>query len=175
MSDKQKNCSEEYISIYERLRNERDLTREEVSSMLIEQGIDLKPSRLGRIEKGMAITPREVLILSRAYGEPYLCNYYCANECDIGIKYVPEIKVQDLANIVLEMLASLSSIEDRQARLIEITADGSIDDEEIKDFIGIQNDLERISVTVEAMQLWAEEMLAEGKINKKKYDEIKGK
>lgn len=164
----------EYTSIYEKLRNERKLSREAVSSMLMEQGIDLKPSRLGRIEnEEFPITPREVLILSKVYGEPSLCNHYCANECDIGKKYVPEIKIKDLAHIVLEMLASLNSIETRQAQLIEITADGNVDDSEIKDFVSIQKDLERISVTVEAMQLWAEEMIAEGKIDIKKYNQIK--
>ena len=60
-------------------------------------------------------------------------------------------------------------------RLIEITADGNIDDDEIKDFVFIQQELERISITVETLQLWVERMLADGKINLEKYNEIKGK
>jgi hypothetical protein len=61
-----------------------------------------------------------------------------------------------------------------QERLIEITADGNIDDDEIKDFVFIQQELERISITVETLQLWVERMLADGKINLEKYNEIKG-
>ena len=50
--------------------------------------------------------------------------------------------------------------------------DGSIADDEIPDFINIQKELERISVTVEALQLWAEQMIADKKINIDKYNEI---
>ena len=77
-----------------------------------------------------------------------------------------------LAQIVLEMLASLNSMKSSQERLIEITADGKIDDDEIKDFVFIQNELERISITVETLQLWVEQMLADNKINMDKYNEI---
>ena len=94
--------------------------------------------------------------------------------CEIGQKYVPEIKTKDLAQIVLEMLSSLNSMKKSQERLIEITADGNIDDDEIKDFVFIQQELERISITVETLQLWVERMLADGKINLEKYNEIKG-
>ena len=68
--------------------------------------------------------------------------------CEIGQKYVPEIKTKDLAQIVLEMLSSLNYMKKSQERLIEITADGNIDDDEIKDFVFIQQELERISITV---------------------------
>ena len=51
----------------------------------------------------------------------------------------------------------------------------NIDDDEIKDFVFIQQELERISITVETLQLWVERMLADGKINLEKYNEIKGK
>ena len=61
-----------------------------------------------------------------------------------------------------------------QERLIEITADGMIDDYEIKDFVFIQKELERISITVETLQLWVEQMLADKKINIEKYNQIKG-
>jgi hypothetical protein len=63
----------------------------------------------------------------------------------------------------------------RQEGLIEITADGNIDDDEIKDFVFIQQELERISITVETLQLWVERMLADGKINLEKYNELKEK
>jgi hypothetical protein len=41
--------------------------------------------------------------------------------------------------------------------------------------VGIQKELERISVTVETLQLWVEKMIADGKINMDKYKEIKSK
>ena len=106
---------------------------------------------------------------------PRLCNYYCSNQCPIGQEYVPEIKAKDLSQIILEMLASLNSMNKKRERLIEITADGTISGDEIEDFIYIQEELERISVTVETLQLWSERMLANGVIDEQKYKEYKSK
>ena len=59
--------------------------------------------------------------------------------------------------------------------VFEITADGKVSDDEIEDFIYIQEELERISVTVETLQLWSERMLANEIIDKSKYEEIKSR
>ena len=53
--------------------------------------------------------------------------------------------------------------------LIEITADGEISDDQIEDVVRIQEELERISVTVETLQLWSERMLATGAIDREPY------
>lgn len=57
----------------------------------------------------------------------------------------------------------------KQERLIEITADGEVDSEELDDFIFSQEELEKISITVETLQLWSERMLASGKIDADEY------
>ena len=163
-------------TIYKETRKKHDLTRDNVCDKASLMNNLIQPERLERIENGkFPITPDEVMLLSEIYGEPTLCNHYCSKECPIGEKYVPEVKVKDLAQIVLEMLSSLNSMKKSQERLIEITADGIIDDDEIKDFVFIQEELERISITVETLQLWVEQMLADKKINIDKYNEIKGK
>lgn len=160
-------------NIYRQLREKQGFSREAAS---IEAKDMISPERLERIENGkMAIHPDEVLLLSDIYKQPSLCNHYCSNECPIGREYVPEIKVKDLSQIVLEMLSSLNSMKKNQERLIEITADGTIDDSELEDFIFIQNELERISITVETLQLWVEKMIDEEKINLEKYNALKGK
>ena len=162
-------------TVYKEIRKRNGLTRDEVCDKASEMDKPIQPERLERIENGkFPITPEEVMLLAEIYKQPTLCNHFCANECPIGEKYVPEIKVKDLAQIVLEMLSSLNSMKKSQERLIEITADGTIDDDEIRDFVFIQKELERISVTVEALQLWVEQMLADKKINIEKYNEIKG-
>lgn len=162
-------------TIYKATRKKHDLTRDDVCDKASLMDNPIQPERLERIENGkFPITPDEVMLLAKIYGEPTLCNHYCSKECPIGEKYVPEVKVKDLAQIVLEMLSSLNSMKKSQERLIEITADGTIDDDEIKDFVFIQKELERISVTVEALQLWVEQMLADKKINIEKYKQIKG-
>ena len=160
-------------TIYKKTRNKYGLSREDVcdKAMLLDK--PLQTERLERVEnKKFPITPEEVMLLAEIYGEPTLCNYYCSHECPIGEKYVPEIKIKNLTQIVLEMLSSLNSMKKRQECLIEISADGIIDDDEIRDFIYIQKELEKISITVETLQLWAEQMLADNKINMQKYNKI---
>ena len=111
--------------------------------------------------------------MAEKYHAPQLCNYYCSNECEIGKQYFPEVKVKDLANIVLAMLSSLNSAKKRQERLIEITSDGRIAADEVEDFVLIQEELEKISITVEALQLWAETKLASGDIDIDAYNAAK--
>lgn len=155
---------------YQVRREELELSREKASELLG----TIPPERLERIEnEKVQPHPDEVLLMAEAYKMPNLCNYYCANECPIGREYVPEIEIKELSQIVLEMVASLNSMHRKQERLIEIAADGRIDGDEIKDFIHIQNELERISMTVEALQLWSEQMVADGAINMELYNKYK--
>ena len=153
-------------NLYQTRREELGLSREKASELLE----SIPPERIEKIENQKSLPhPEEVLVMAEAYKTPNLCNYYCANDCPIGKQYVPEIEMKDLSQIVLEMLASLNAMRSKQERLIEITVDGIIDGEEIKDFVHIQKELEKISITVETLQLWSEQMLAEGKINEEAY------
>ena len=157
---------------YQLAREQKGLTREKAAELL--EG--LTPERIEKIESGKSLAhPDEVLIMSKGYKMPELCNYFCARECPIGEKYVPEIAPKSLSEIVLEMLASLNTMQRSRDRLIEITSDGKVSDDQVEDFVRIQQELERISVTVEALQLWAERMLAEGKINLELYKKFKNK
>lgn len=162
--------TKENKNVYQQKREELGLSREKASELLKA----LPAERIEKIENEKTIPhPDEILAMADGYKSPELCNYYCANECPIGKQYVPEIKIKDLTQIVLEMLASLNSMHKKQERLIEITADGIIDNDEIKDFVQIQEDLERISITVETLQLWSEQMIAENKINVEAYNRYK--
>ena len=146
------------------------LSREAASELLE----SIPPERIEKIENERSLPhPDEVLVMSDKYKQPSLCNYYCANQCPIGQEYVPEIKVKDLSQIVLEMLASLNSVGKQKDRLIEITADGKISGDELEDFIFIQEELERISITVETLQLWSERMMATGVIDEEQYNAYK--
>lgn len=159
-------------TVYQLSREKLGYSREKASQVL---GW-ISPERIEKIESEKS-TPRsdEVLEMSIGYKDPNLCNLYCARECPIGQQYVPEIKVKDLSQIVLEMLASLNAIHKKQERLIEITADGQVTGDELKDFIHIQEELEKISITVETLQLWAEQMLANGAIDIDAYNAAKDK
>lgn len=162
--------TKENKNIYQQLREEQKWSRDKASQELG----TIPPERIERIESGrFNAHPDEVVLMTEKYKAPQLCNYYCANECEIGRQHVPEVRIKDLAQIVLEMLSSLNSAKRNQERLIDITADGVIENDEIDDFIGIQDNLEKISLTVEALRLWSEKMLADGKIDLDAYKEAK--
>ena len=157
---------------YHLIREELGLSREKASELLV----TIMPERLEKIENEKSTPhPDEVLTMAEKYKRPSLCNYYCSTQCPIGQQYVPEIEIKELSSIVLEMLASLNSVNKKKERLIEITADGRIDNDEIDDFIYIQDELERISITVETLQLWAERMLANGVIDAEAYNAKRNK
>lgn len=159
--------TKENKNIYHKTREALHLTREAAGELLE----SIAPERIEKIENERCLPhPDEVLIMAEKYKQPNLCNYYCANQCPIGQQYVPEVKIKDLSQIVLEMLASLNSMNRRKERLIEITADGVISDDELEDFIHIREELERISIAVETLQLWSERMLATGAINAEQYE-----
>lgn len=164
--------TKENKNIYHKTREALQLTREEASDLLE----SISPERIEKIENERSLPhPDEVLVMADKYKQPNLCNYYCANQCPIGQQYVPEIKVKDLSQIVLEMLASLNSMTKQKERFIEITVDGKITGDELEDFIYIQEELERISIAVETLQLWSERMLATGVIDAEQYRAFKNK
>ncbi len=158
--------TKENKNIYQRTREALDLTREEASDLLVA----IAPERIEKIENERSMPhPDEVLLMSDAYKQPSLCNHYCANQCPIGQQYVPEVKLKDLSQIVLETLASLNAIQKKKDRLIEITVDGKISGDELADFVLIQTELEKISIAVETLQLWCERMLDTGAIDRQRY------
>lgn len=164
--------TKENKNVYQRYREKLGLTREGASNLMP----GLSPERIEKIENERSLPhPDEILLMADGYQAPQLCNHYCSNECPIGKEYVPSIEVKDLSRIVLEMLASLNRMNQRKERLIEITFDGVVQDEEVSDFVAIQDELEKISIAVETLQLWTEQMLASGAINMELYDKKKRK
>ena len=162
--------TKENKNIYQITREGLKLTREAASELLE----TISPERIEKIESERSMPhPDEVLLMSDQYKQPSLCNYYCANQCPIGQQYVPEIKVKDLSQIVLETIASLNAMQTKKNRLIEITVDGQITGDELADFVYIQEELEKISVAVETLQLWCERMLDTGAIDRAQYEAFK--
>ncbi|WRK55138.1 helix-turn-helix transcriptional regulator [Coprobacillaceae bacterium CR2/5/TPMF4] len=125
---------------YLKRRMELNLSREKASELLE----SIPPERIERIEnEKVNIHPDEVLIMAEKYKMPSLCNNYCANDCPIGQQYVPEIKINNLSQIVMEMVVGLNKVQANRDRLMEITVDGKITDDELEEFVDIQKELKR--------------------------------
>ena len=157
--------TKENKSVYMRSREEAGLTREAVSERL---GF-ISADRIYRIENGALPDPEEVLQMAESYQDMSLCNYYCANECRIGQEYVPEIQIKDLSQITVEMLATLNHLNKDKDRLLEIAVDGMISADEIPDFLSIQDSLEKMSITIDALKLWVDQKIAEGQLDRESF------
>lgn len=150
-------------NIYQLSREEQDLTRERASDLLKY----ISPDRIEKIESEKSVPhPDEIIAMAECYKKPSLCNYFCSHECPIGIKSVPEIEVKDLSQITLEMISTLNRLYKDKDRLIDITVDGKISTDEIRDFKSIKQTLETMSATIASLNLWIDETIASGKIDK---------
>ena len=110
-------------------------------------------------EESIKIQPEDIVALSKVYNKPELRNYYCCHQCDIGAIDAPEVIYKDnVHEILVNMAISLESVNTKKTRLREILADGKVDDAEIADLNKILEELEKISMTVEAIQLWCEKV-----------------
>ena len=164
-----KKSSIENKNIYLKSREDADLTRAEASELMKY----VSESRLEKIESEKTTAhPEDIIAMAKAYRKPVLCNYYCSHECAIGQEQVPEIKEQSLAEIVLGMLSSLNTLNREKERLIEITADGLISDDELPDFVHIKEQLDKLSLTLDAMKLWVDNTIASGAIDPKKLEAL---
>lgn len=147
-------------NIYFLSREAADMTRAEAAEALY-----ISEDRIEKIEyEKSAPHPDEVLAMAGCYKNAALCNYYCSHECPIGQEYVPEIKIKDLSQITLEMLSNLNALSKEKDRLVEITVDGSISEDEMPDFKRIQNRLEEMSLVVDALKLWFDNAISTGQI-----------
>ena len=147
-------------NIYRSCREDAGLTRERASELLEW----ISPDRIDRIERGTVPHPDEVLRMAECYKRPELCNYYCTHTCQIGQELIPEVQEKELANIVLELLSTMNTLDKEKNRLIEITADGVITADEYQDFAVIQKQLESISMSVDSLKLWIRKKIADGKM-----------
>ncbi len=156
--------TKENKNIYQLSREDANLTRESAAEKLA----FMSAGRIEKIENEKTIPhPEEILVMADQYKNPSLCNYYCANECPIGQESVPLLKTKDLSQITLEMLATLNTLSKEKDRLIEITVDGEISEDEIPDFLKIQRDLEQMSQAIDSLKLWVDHTIASGILDEK--------
>ena len=149
-------------NVYQLAREENDLTREEASELLEYISAD----RIEKIENGkVQARPEEVLTMASCYKHPELCNYYCSRECPIGMEKVPELEMKELSQITLEVLNNLNSLSREKERLVEITVDGVITEDEKKDFESIRAQLQEMRNAIESLTLWVDGAVHTGKIS----------
>ncbi|MBQ8946689.1 MAG: helix-turn-helix domain-containing protein [Lachnospiraceae bacterium] len=154
-------------NIYFSSRENMELTREAAAELLEFISAD----RIEKIEnEKSAPHPDEVLAMAGAYKNPALCNYYCSHECPIGHEYIPEVESKAIEKITLEMLNTMNTLEAEKNRLIEITVDGVITEDEVSDFNRIRAHLSQMSKAIDSLNLWIDDIIAKGIADKKLFE-----
>ncbi len=149
-------------NIYQTSREALDLSREAAGELL---GF-ISPERIEKIESGKTLPhPDEVLAMEAGYRNPELCNYYCTHECPIGAKYVPEASLKNFAQVAIELLAGISSLEGQKDRLAQIAVDGRVNDFDRRDFDRILEKLNRLDRSIQGLKIWIEHAAASGKLD----------
>jgi len=148
-------------NIYQQAREDAGLTRDGAEELM---GF-VTADRIEKIEAEKIVPrPDEVMKMAECYRHPELSNYYCTHECPIGEKYVQEANIKELSQITLEMLSTLNSLEKEKNRLIEITVDGVISEDERADFEAIRTQLADMSKTINSLSLWVDNAVNTGMI-----------
>lgn len=160
--------TKENKNIYQEARDELGWSREKAADEIlkIENGryCYVDKYKLVKIEEeSIKIQPDDIVALSKAYKKPELRNHYCCHDCEIGKIDAPEVIYKDnVHEILVNMACSLESVNSNKMRLMEILADGKVDETEMPDLNKILDELEKISMTIEAIQLWCEKMKING-------------
>ena len=151
-------------NVYQEAREGLGWSREKAADEIMQ----IDKGRYGYVDKNklvkiedetIKIRPEDVVALSKAYNQPELRNYYCCHYCDIGKIDAPEVVYKDNVHAILvNMAVSLETVNVKKMRLMEILSDGVVDGSEVKDLNLILEELEKISATVEAIQMWCEKM-----------------
>lgn len=154
--------TKENKNIYQESREAVNLTREAASEILEFISAD----RLVKIEnESSGAHPDEVLAMAKGYKCPSLCNYYCSHECSIGQEYVPEVAAKELSQITLEMLSTINILNREKDKLIDISLDGKITEDEMPEFLSIKSNLDNMALTIDSLRLWIDNAILNGEID----------
>ena len=101
-----------------------------------------------KIELGTAMpNPDEVAQMADVYNAPELKNTYCATMCPLGTG-LPRVEGANIDRISVKALATFRKVNTAKELLLDISADGVVDDSEMDDMqkiIDTLTEIEQIS------------------------------
>lgn len=158
-------------TIYQLKREAKGLTRPAAEEAMMENDVVIiSEDRLEKLENDrIRITPFDVVKMAKAYNSPELCNHFCKYDCEIGKNYELALEIQELPQIILELIAKLNAMSPMVNRLIEITYNGDVTDEEVPDFAKIKATLDQVVLAADALDLWIEKTIDDNKLNEELF------
>ena len=110
--------------------------------------------RLYRIESGIAIPyPEEIRLMADLYNAPELENYFCRTMCPLGCE-MPKVELANLDRLTVRTLSVFRKIGKTKEMLLDITADGVIDESEKPELDEVVKNLEEVEEIAQSMSSW---------------------
>lgn len=135
-------------NIYQIAREATGFTQERASELL-----DISVESLRAYESGKRIPPDKVVIkMIEIYNATYLAYQHLKTSAEVGQKYLPDISIQSLPISILQLQKEIKNFSTVECKLIEIGADGVINDSELKDWEMIIKELDDIANAIMALK-----------------------
>lgn len=138
--------SKEYESMYARHRNAAGITQERAAELL-----GVAPRTLQAWERGESTPPNaRVLAMCDIYCSPTLAIEHLRYNSIIAYDVLPAVKAVPVAQAVCKLIRSIRKLEEIHAedRLLQIAADGKVDEIEQTDFDQLLVELDPIMAAV---------------------------
>ena len=138
--------SKDYESMYARHRNAAGITQERAAELL-----GVAPRTLQAWERGESTPPNaRVLAMCDIYCSPTLAIEHLRYSSIIAYDVLPAVKAVPVAQAVCQLLSSIRKLEEIHAedKLLEIAADGKVDEIEKADFDQLLIELDPIMAAV---------------------------
>lgn len=158
------NASREEENVYLHYRKEAAIDLPALSSREgAAELLGISPESLRDYERGVTKTvPADIVLkMSHIYNAPEIRNFYCRSVCPIGEKYTPKIDVDqvEIDRLTLRLLNAFRNISSIKDTLVEIVADGIIDESERPALSDVLDTLDAISVHAQELRVWVEKHL----------------
>ena len=132
--------------------NEKFFSKEYAAEQLHISAGQLQDYELG-ITK--CIPPDSILRMADVYNAPELRNLYCREMCPLGYD-VPVLEMEGLDRIALKALSVLRKADLTKEKLLDITEDGFISDEEKPILQEILQTLDEVVSVSQSLKVWVE-------------------
>lgn len=143
--------------MFKEARNQAGMSRDEAAFRL-----HIGSRTLTNYEHGFTVTPPEIALkMQKVYRDPTLTARYCSNYCPIGQIFAHQVpEHNNLCQAVLGLLKEQNDVEQIRTKLIEITADGIVEQNELPAFELVMEELLDLEKKIEEVKLQAAYILS---------------
>ena len=128
-----------------KLCREAAWTNQDVAADLL--GVSIRS--LSDYETGKTIPPEDVVCrMVEIYNSPILAYMHLKTNNEVGRRFLPEIRVDNLSEAVLRLQMNKHSLDSIEPQIVQIACDGIIDENEIPIWTQVRTEMEQMASSV---------------------------